>query len=211
MLSLCLIIVLSYLAGSIPTSIIVSKVLRGIDIRDYGSGNPGATNVYRVLGCKPALFVILVDAGKGVLATIVISKIAIDHPLMGYSLTQIVAGVSVILGHVWTIFAGFKGGKGVGTALGAMLGIAPSAALLCLAIWLIIVFTTRIVSVGSLTAAVLFPIIIFSQKAVLKSDISLPLQIFSLAVALLVIITHRSNIKRLIQGREYRFKRVKER
>jgi len=211
MLSLCLIIILSYLAGSIPTSIIVSRVLGGIDIRDYGSGNAGATNVYRVLGWKPALFVILVDAGKGLLATTVISKIAIDHPLMSYSLAQIVAGISVILGHVWTVFAGFRGGKGVGTALGAVVGIAPPAALVCLAIWLIIVFATRIVSIGSLTAAVLFPIIIFSQKAFLRSDIPLPLQIFSLAVALLVIITHRANIKRLIQGREYRFKRVKER
>ena len=125
MIILGVIIVLSYLVGSIPTSIIMSKAVKGIDIRNYGSGNAGGTNVMRVLGWKHGLFVILLDALKGVLAVVVVARlhqgsIPFENatPFDDFTLVQIIAGIAAVIGHIWTIFAGFKGGKGIATALG---------------------------------------------------------------------------------------------
>ena len=139
MFLLATIILLSYLVGSIPTSIIVSKLTKGIDIRDYGSGNAGGTNVMRVLGWKQGLFVIILDALKGVLAVIVIARLHYgsmpftnETPFDDFTLIQIIAGIAAVIGHVWTVFAGFRGGKGIATALGMLLMITTVDMLLLL-------------------------------------------------------------------------------
>lgn len=209
MLSLILIIVLSYLAGSIPTSIIMSKLTRGIDIRDHGSGNAGATNVIRVLGWKIGIVVIIVDVGKGVLATLLISKLRIDPMPISHNLVQIIAGLSAVLGHIWTIFAGFKGGKGVGTAAGMLFSLYPIAGLICLIIFAIVLLTGRYVSVASMTAAISLPIVIFILNKFCNYSISNELLFFAIFMAFLIVFTHRSNIKRLAKGEENRIKKLR--
>ena len=200
MLSLFVIIFLSYLAGSIPTAIIVSKIVMKDDIRNHGSGNAGATNVFRVMGWKPALFVVLVDVGKGVAAVLLIARLALDNPNMSFILVQIFAGMAAIIGHIWTVFAGFRGGKGMGTAFGVLVSLAPWPTLIALVVWLILVFSTRIVSVGSLSAGVVFPVALFLQKRFFDPDVPTPLLVLGVCLGVLVFITHRSNIRRLLKG-----------
>lgn len=208
MLSIIAIIILSYLAGSIPTSIIMSKLTRGIDIRDYGSGNAGATNVIRVLGWKIGIVVIIVDVGKGVLATLLISKLRIDPLPINDNLVQIIAGLSAVLGHIWTIFAGFKGGKGVGTAAGMLFSLYPIAGVICLIIFAIVLLGGRYVSIASMTAAVSLPIVILVLNKFFNYSISNELLYFAIFMAALIVFTHRSNIKRLIKGEESRIKKI---
>ncbi|MDZ7334617.1 MAG: glycerol-3-phosphate 1-O-acyltransferase PlsY [candidate division KSB1 bacterium] len=208
MLSIIVIIVLSYLAGSIPTSIIMSKLTRGIDIRNYGSGNAGATNAIRVLGWKVGIVVILVDVGKGVLATLLISKLRIDPIPFSHNLIQIIAGISAVLGHIWTIFAGFKGGKGVGTAAGMLFSLYPIAGLVCLVIFAVVLLSGRYVSVASMTAAISLPFVIIILNKFFNTQISNELFYFAIFMALLIVFTHRSNIKRLMEGRENRIKKI---
>jgi glycerol-3-phosphate acyltransferase PlsY len=208
MFSLIVIIFLSYLAGSIPTSIIMSKLTRGIDIRDYGSGNAGATNVIRVLGWKIGLIVIIVDVGKGVLATLLISKLRIDPIPISHNLVQIFAGLSAVLGHIWTIFAGFKGGKGVGTAAGMLFSLYPIAGIICLLVFAVVLLGGRYVSVASMTAAISLPIVILILNILLDYYISNELFYFAIFMAALIVFTHRSNIKRLIRGEENRIKKI---
>ncbi len=208
MLSMIVIILLSYLAGSIPTSIIMSKLTRGIDIRDYGSGNAGATNAIRVLGWKVGIIVILVDVGKGVLATLLISKLRIDPIPLSDNLVQIIAGVSAVLGHIWTIFAGFRGGKGVGTAAGMLFSLYPVAGLVCLIIFAVVLLSGRYVSVASMSAAISLPIVIAILNRFFDAHISTELFYFAIFMALLIVFTHRSNIKRLILGQENRIKKL---
>ena len=175
------------------------------DIRNHGSKNAGATNVFRVMGWKPALFVVLVDIGKGIVATLFISQIGGTSVALDETTVRILAGVSAIVGHIWTVFAGFRGGKGVGTAFGVLVGLAPAASLITMVVWLVLVFTTRIVSVGSLAAGGVFPTILFLQRYVLGSEIHGLLLIMAVLLGILIFITHRSNIGRLIRGEENRF------
>jgi glycerol-3-phosphate acyltransferase PlsY len=205
MLSLLIIIVFSYLIGSFPTAILVSQIVMKDDIRNHGSGNAGATNVFRVMGWKPALFVVLVDVGKGIIAVLFISKIGGNTLSLDHILVQILAGLSAIVGHIWTVFAGFRGGKGVGTAFGVLLVLAPWASLCTLVVWLLLVFSTRIVSIGSISAGIVFPGILFLQRYVLDTAIPDALLILGIVLGILVVITHRSNIGRLIRGEENRF------
>jgi glycerol-3-phosphate acyltransferase PlsY len=205
MLSISLILLLSYLAGSIPTAIITSRIIMKDDIRNHGSKNAGATNVFRVMGWKPALIVVLVDVGKGVLATLLISKLRMDAVSLDPVLMKLAAGSAAIVGHVWTVFAGFKGGKGVGTAFGVFLGIAPIPVLITLVVWLAFVFATRIVSVSSLAAAVCLPTALWIQKRFFKPDIPDSIVWITIVLAVLIWFTHRSNIKRLIRGEEHKF------
>ena len=207
MLSMITIIVLSYLAGSIPTSIICSKLFKGIDLRDYGSGNAGGTNAIRVLGWKIGVFVMLVDVGKGVLATLLISQIRIDPVTLTTNIVQIIAGMSAIFGHIWTIFAGFKGGKGVGTAAGMLFSLYPVAGLVCVAVFALVFFATRYVSLSSMSAAVAFPIIVLLFKN--WRGYSGELIYFAVFIAALIVFTHRSNIKRLLKGEENKARRKK--
>ena len=202
MLTIITIIVLSYLAGSIPTSIICSKLFKGIDIRDYGSGNAGGTNAMRVLGWKIGSLVMLIDIGKGIFATLVISQIRIDPVNLSPNLIQIIAGMSAILGHIWTIFAGFKGGKGVGTAAGMLFALYPIAGVVCVAIFATVLLTTRYVSLSSMSAAVAFPVVVLLFKN--WRGYSGELIYFAVFIAILIVFTHRSNIKRLLRGEESR-------
>ncbi|MDQ1351520.1 MAG: acyl phosphate:glycerol-3-phosphate acyltransferase [Acidobacteriota bacterium] len=200
--------ILSYLAGSIPSSIILSKLLCGIDIRDYGSGNAGGTNTIRILGWKIGIVVIMMDIGKGVAATLLISRLRIDPVPLTSDMVQIVAGSCAIIGHIWTVFARFKGGKGVGTGAGMLFSLYPTAGFICLAVFACVLFTVRIVSVSSIAAAVSLPIVTLFMKKYMEYPVSDELLYFSILAALLIVYTHRSNIKRLFKGEEKRFSRI---
>jgi len=205
MLSIFIILILGYLTGSIPTSIIAGKLLGGIDIRKHGSGNPGATNVFRVLGWKAGVVVGLLDLAKGFIATVYISRIAFGEIPVSESLVQILAGLAAVCGHVWSVFAGFRGGKGVLTAAGMFFGLAPGTTFACIMVFCIAAFPTRYVSLGSISAAVTLAVIMSVRKFIMHHEIEMPLLIFTLIISLLIIYTHRSNIKRLINGTENKF------
>ncbi|MBN1541901.1 glycerol-3-phosphate 1-O-acyltransferase PlsY [candidate division KSB1 bacterium] len=207
MIELVVVLAISYLLGSIPTSIIVAKKLRGIDIRQHGSGNAGGTNVFRVLGWKPGLFVMLVDAFKGFIAAYWVSGLAFGTTGMDDSTVQLIAGCAAVFGHIWTLFAGFRGGKGVGTSAGMLLALYPQTLLICLAIFALVFAATRIVSIGSMTAAVAFPVVLSIQRFYFHQPVNSVLYGFSFFAAALILYTHRSNIKRLVSGTENRFKR----
>jgi len=211
MFLLSTIIILSYLIGAIPTSIIVTKAAKRIDIREHGSGNAGGTNVMRVLGWKQGLLVILLDALKGVLAVIVVARLHYGSmpfenatPFDDFTLVQIIAGISAVIGHIWTVFAGFKGGKGIATALGMLLMIVTVDMLIAIGVFILVVTFSRYVSLGSLAGAVAVPVTLIVRENVFNVDIPnyntlLP---FLILVSLLVIFTHRKNVVRLLNGSE---------
>lgn len=202
MLWLFLMVLVCYLVGSFPTSIVTGKVLRGIDIRKFGSGNAGATNVFRVLGWKAGLFVLLVDMAKGFVATIWIYKIALNGVEWQVINLQILAGLSAVFGHIWTVFAGFRGGKGVGTGAGMIVALAPVAVLTGIAVFLVVVALTRYVSLGSILASLSVPLVLLLRKYALNQPVSEQLLLLGSFIPLLIIFTHRSNIKRLLKGEE---------
>ncbi len=213
MINLLFVIVLSYLVGSIPTSIIVSKLVKGVDIRDHGSGNAGGTNTIRLLGWKYGLGVILFDALKGAIAVIFVARlfygdfpVANHTPFDDFTLVQILAGIAAVIGHIWTVFAGFKGGKGIATALGFLLVLVTTDMLLALVVFGIVVYTTRYVSLGSISAAVSLPIIIFIRENIFGVNIPgygtiLP---FVALISLLLVYKHKKNIVRILNGEESR-------
>lgn len=211
MFLLATIIILSYLVGSIPTSIIISKAVKGIDIRNYGSGNAGGTNVMRVLGWKHGVLVIILDALKGAIAVVLVARLHYGvlpfqnvSPFDDFTLVQIIAGISAVVGHIWTVFAGFRGGKGIATALGMLLMIITVDMLIAVGIFLIVVSISRYVSLGSIVSAMAVPLSMIFRENVLHTHIEgyntlLP---FVIGVSLLVIFTHRKNLVRLINGTE---------
>jgi len=211
MFLLAIIVILSYLVGSIPTSIIVTKAARGIDIRQHGSGNAGGTNVMRVLGWKQGLLVILFDVLKGVFTVVVIARLYYGplpfenvSPFDDFTLVQIIAGLSGVIGHIWTIFAKFKGGKGIATALGMLLILVTVDMLIAIGVFVLVVTISRYVSLGSLIGAISIPISLVLRENVFHEHISgyttlLPFIIF---ITLLVIYTHRKNVIRLLNGTE---------
>lgn len=193
--------VIAYLFGSIPTAVIAGKLLKNIDIREHGSGNAGATNVLRVLGWKAGLVVLLIDMFKGFVPVFwITTAIAGNSEYLIYF--QILAAIMAIIGHIWTIFAGFKGGKGVGTAAGVFLGLAPLALSLSLIVFIIIVSITRYVSLGSLAGSLTLAITLTIQKFVLKQYIPDVLLYVGIVIVALIWIAHRENIKRLLTGTE---------
>jgi glycerol-3-phosphate acyltransferase PlsY len=215
MLPVAIIAVLSYLIGSIPTSIIVARMSRGIDIRQHGSGNAGGTNVIRVLGWKLGVFVILIDMAKGLVSTMLIARLMYGSipfenktPFDDFTVVQIIAGCAAIFGHVWTLFAGFRGGKGIATAAGMLIGIAPVEVAVSFGVFAIVLLASHYVSLGSLSAAVAFPLTMFFRQNVFLVEIEgyHTLIFFSIAISLLIIYTHRSNIRRLIRGTENRLR-----
>lgn len=194
-----LLIILAYLIGSIPTSVWVSQYFFGIDIREYGSGNAGATNVYRVLGPKWGTTVMIVDMLKGIVAV----KLALLLPQYADNNTrflnlQLVLGLSAVIGHVFPIWADFRGGKGVATLFGIVLGISPLTALCCSGVFLLVLYLTRFVSLSSIFASMAFPVFILVIFNV-ENDIY---RVFAIAVALMVVLTHQKNIGRLLKGNE---------
>lgn len=186
----------AYLLGSFPTSFLAGRVA-GIDLRQHGSRNLGATNVWRVLGPRYAVPVGLIDVAKGTVAAVVLGSLAGTARWLPFA-----TGFAAILGHVFPVFLGFKGGKGVATAAGVLLGLAPAAVGLSAMAWLTLLLITGYVSVASMTAALVFPVAAW----LLRPDDSL-LVVTGLAVGAFVIYTHRSNIRRLMDGTEARFGR----
>ncbi len=190
-------VTLSYLLGSLPTSYILAKVLKGIDIRGYGSGNVGATNVLRTVGKLPALIALLIDILKGVAAVTLLSTFLYPASLnIDYESFQILLGFSVICGHIWTVFLKFKGGKGVATSAGVLLILCPKAVGIAAIVWLITILITRYVSLSSLLASISLPII----NAVM--GMSVQLVIFTITLCFISTYKHKANITRLINREE---------
>jgi glycerol-3-phosphate acyltransferase PlsY len=212
MINLAIVVLLSYIIGSIPTSIILSKWLHGFDIRTKGSGNAGGTNVFRVLGWKSGVFVMAVDMGKGAIATALISRLFWDPSLPFYNRTpfddftviQMICGGMAIVGHIWTVFAGFKGGKGIATGAGMLIGMAPTEFAISIGVFLLVFWAYKYVSLGSIAGAVAFPLSLFVRHNIFGDEIHSykTLIVFSLSVAILLVYSHRQNIKRLIEGTE---------
>lgn len=194
------VIVLSYLAGSFPTALIMGYILKGVDIRILGSGNMGATNVFRQLGVAAGIVTLLLDMFKGFASAYWISRLGSGDP-MGL---MILAGVSAILGHTFTVFGGFRGGKGVATATGMALAIAPVIVLICALVFILTFLLTGYISVASMLAVSLFGII-HIVLYFLGYDISRWLLIFSIIIPFFIVWTHRSNVKKLRRGEEGRF------
>lgn len=196
--------ILAYLLGSISFSVIISKKMAGFDVREKGSGNAGSTNVLRTVGKKAAIITLICDILKGVVA-ILIALLAgrIIQGLDNALLVQI-AGVFVILGHTFPVFFRFKGGKGIATSLGILLMINWQIGLICLVFALILMILTRRVSIGSIAAAILFPVLVLfiNQNYIVAESTNWSYLIFSIIVAIFVIFNHRSNIKRILNGTE---------
>ncbi len=198
-------IVISYLIGSIPTAYIFGRILKGIDIRKFGSGNVGATNALRVLGRFPALVVLLIDVLKGfIVATLLANYLAFKINFISEELLRIILGLSCIAGHNWTVFLGFKGGKGVATTLGVLLGLSLNIAGLKVILgfliltWVVIFAIVRIVSIASVITAVALPIYIR------VFGLSQALLYLGIVLAIFIILRHISNLKRVFQGKESR-------
>ena len=188
----------AYLLGSVPTAVWWGQIVYGIDVREYGSGNAGATNTFRVLGVKAGIPVLIFDILKGslsVLASFFFSEDFSPVQLVNY---QLALGVAAVMGHIFPIYAGFRGGKGIATLLGIMIAIQYQAALLALSVFLIIFISTRFVSLSSMLAAISFPVIVI---VIFQSRIP-SLVIFSLFIAIMVLLTHQKNIERLLRKQE---------
>lgn len=188
----------SYVLGAIPSSYITARVFRGIDLREHGSRNLGATNLYRVLGWKFAIPVALFDAAKGLVPVLVFAPRASSSQLFG-----LVCGMMAVLGHVYSVFVRFRGGKGVATAAGVMLALTPAALGVSFAVWLVVVGLSGYVSLGSILSAAIFPVAVQlldppDQPAILWLDV---------VVAAAIVWLHRANIGRLLKGTENRFGR----
>lgn len=208
-IQLLLLLLLSYITGSIPTSIILGKIVKGIDIREHGSGNAGGTNVFRVLGWKPALVVVVIDIFKGWLPPAIYATILFQgQPITNIGIVQILCGFATVLGHTYTIFAGFRGGKGIGTLAGMLLALFPIALPLCIIVFIITLILTGYVSLSSILATVALPIILLVLPIFGIQQSTSSLLIFALLVPLFAIFTHRSNIVRLRDGTENRFEKA---
>lgn len=211
MQSLVVIIVLSYLAGSVPASLWISRQFFGVDIRQHGSGNVGATNAFRILGWKAGLLTTLVDAGKGILAAGLIASIRIDDLPAGFgsweveTVVRLIAGVAAVAGHMFPLMAGFRGGKGVNTSAGALIAITPLTIAIAVVVFMVVLLQSRYVSLASISAALAFPTTVAVRKYIFGIEsLDASLLIFGTVMALFIVAAHRTNIKRLVQGTEKR-------
>jgi acyl phosphate:glycerol-3-phosphate acyltransferase len=194
-----LVFIMAYLLGSIPAAVWIGKGFHNIDVREHGSGNAGTTNVIRVLGWKTGIPVLLIDLTKGWLATMlpVFFNLAEPGSVLITNL-QILTGLTAILGHIFPVFAGFRGGKGVATVFGVLLALQPILTICCFGVFLIVLLITGIVSVSSMSAGIAFPVLLFS----IFNTPSLVFKVFSIFIAIALLITHRNNIRRLLKGKE---------
>jgi glycerol-3-phosphate acyltransferase PlsY len=195
-------LILSYLAGSIPSAVWAGRIFHGIDIREHGSGNAGATNTIRVLGWKTGIPVLIFDLAKGWLAASL--PVFLNAAPEGSSLMtslQIACGMTAIIGHVFPVFAGFHGGKGVATTFGVLLALHPVLTLTCAGIFLLVLLISSYVSISSMIAGIMFPVLLMT---VFQTP-SLLLKIFSVIIAVALVVTHKKNIGRLIRGEEKKF------
>lgn len=200
-------LILAYLVGSIPSAVWAGKVFHGIDVREHGSGNAGATNTVRVLGWKTGIPVLIFDIFKGWLAASLPRFLAAapdgSEQIM---VLQIVCGMAAILGHVFPLFAGFRGGKGVATTFGVLLALQPWLTLACAGIFLAVLLISGYVSLGSIISVIMFPVLLLT----VFHTPSLLFRIFAILVAIAVVATHSKNISRLIRGEEKRFLKRKK-
>ncbi len=200
-------LIVSYLIGSMTPSIWIGRIFYNVDVRTKGSKNAGTTNTIRVLGPKAGIIVFIIDVLKGCLAlylsNIFVSSFLYDTPL---EMFNIVSAACVVLGHVFPIYEGFKGGKGVATMLGVLIYLYSEIFWILLLIFIIVFIIWRYISLGSITAAIAFPITYYIYSVYWAKDIDPILFIFAIVVAIFIVITHRNNIKRLAKGEEKKFK-----
>jgi acyl phosphate:glycerol-3-phosphate acyltransferase len=203
-----LLIVFAYLLGSIPSSVWIGRRFYGIDVREHGSGNAGFTNTTRVLGWRAGLPVFLMDILKGYLAVSQLRLFNVYIPgTTDFVNYQLMLGAAAVLGHIFPVYVGFKGGKGVATLLGLLLAIQPQPTLICLGIFMVVFLTTRYVSLSSMIAGFSFPVlIIFVFKTTISSMV-----IFSMIVSILLLLTHQKNIERLLNREESRARIIRRR
>ncbi|MBL7980746.1 MAG: glycerol-3-phosphate 1-O-acyltransferase PlsY [Flavobacteriales bacterium] len=194
-------VLLAYLSGSIPTSVWWGRAFYGVDVREHGSRNAGATNTFRVLGRKAGIPVLLIDVAKGFLPVFLLPKmVGVADGTPGFDWLRVALVVAAVVGHLYPVFAGFKGGKGVATSLGGVLAFHPGAAGVCVAVFLVVFLLSRYVSLSSLFSALSFPLsmaFLFHEDSTVKIG-------FAIALCLLVFYTHRENIGRLLKGQENR-------
>ena len=216
MASLIVILVLSYLAGSIPGSVWVGRAIYGIDVREHGSGDAGATNVFRVLGWKAGMLSACVDLGKGLLAAGLIATIRLDNLPYGYefwhveTMVRAAAGVAAIVGHMFPVWARFRGGKGVNTAAGVLIAMTPVTMGIVLGVFVLVLLVSRYVSLASMSAAATFPTAIAVQKYLFHTEaFDSGVLVFGIVLALGIVVAHRSNIRRLINGTENRIRKFR--
>jgi glycerol-3-phosphate acyltransferase PlsY len=216
MLTLIALLLLSYLAGSIPGSLWVGKWIYGVDLRQHGSGNPGATNAYRVLGWKAGLLSTVIDMGKGLAAAGLIAGLRLD-PLPsflqgedGALLLPLVAGAAAVFGHMFPVWARFKGGKGVNTSAGVLIAITPLNVLIVFITFCLVLWATRFVSLSSIIAATMYPVSLLVQRFVFDAPVDSRLIFFAVLLALAIVLAHHSNIRRLIKGTENRISSYKK-
>lgn len=209
-MNIAILFVLAYLIGAIPTAVWVSKRFYGIDIREHGSGNAGATNTFRILGSKMGGIVMFIDMLKGFLAV----KLSLLSHFGWHSEAivnlQVFLGLAAVLGHIFPIWADFRGGKGIATLFGMILSIQPLVAVSLIGVFMLMLFVTKYVSLSSITASVAFPLLILF----IFREPELSYRIFAIAAALLVVLTHYKNIGRLLNGNESKvamFKKRRER
>jgi glycerol-3-phosphate acyltransferase PlsY len=197
-MNIAVLIVLAYFIGSVPTAVWVSRAIYGIDIREHGSGNAGATNTFRILGAKAGTGVMLVDMMKGFLAV----KLSLLSPYSWSSEAitnlQVFLGLAAVVGHIFPIWAEFRGGKGIATLFGMILSIQPAVAVSLVAVFLFMLFLTRYVSLSSIVASIAFPLLILF----IFREPEVTYKVFAVATACLVVLTHHKNINRLLQGNE---------
>jgi glycerol-3-phosphate acyltransferase PlsY len=204
--TIVVLVIVAYLLGSIPSAVWIGQHFYGIDIRQHGSKNAGATNMLRVLGRRAALPVFVIDFLKGYVA-LTLCNLAEFLPQFqpggeypgGIYILKVGVVVAVVLGHIFPLFAGFKGGKGVATLAGAVMGVAPASVMLCLAVWVAVLLAWHYVSLASMVAGLCFPIFLLLNP---RTNGSVTLIVFSCVVAVLLLITHRKNIARLRAGTE---------
>lgn len=200
-------IILAYLAGAFPSALLAGRLARGIDIRRYGSGNMGATNVFRVLGPRWGIVVAMCDVIKGFAPPFLLVYPASSFSTIDSLYLQIIFGLATVLGHVLTIFAGFRGGKGVLTGLGVLFALLPVEALIAVLVFGVVFAAFRIVSLGSLLATVALCAVLLVEKYVFNFPVRSEMVLTCVFLLVLVLITHRSNIKRLLAGTEPTFKK----
>ncbi|GIV26797.1 MAG: glycerol-3-phosphate acyltransferase [Bacteroidia bacterium] len=197
-MEILLLIIAAYLLGSIPTSVWIGKYFYGIDIREHGSGNAGATNTFRVLGKIPGIIVLIIDILKGSAAVSLAYLFEDTLPSNEFVDIEIGLAIACVFGHIFPVFAGFRGGKGVATLLGATAIITPISCALALVVFLLVLFSSRYVSLSSMSAGVSYPIILH----LIMHNEQRTLTIYSILIAILLIITHRKNIRRLLSKTE---------
>ncbi|MCX6324880.1 MAG: glycerol-3-phosphate 1-O-acyltransferase PlsY [Sphingobacteriales bacterium] len=203
-----LLIIIAYLIGSIPTALMISRHFFGIDIRDYGSGNMGATNTFRVLGSRFGTFVMVCDILKGMWAVSLF--VFLPHYLsneLDRTNFMIGLGLAAVLGHIFPVFAQFKGGKGVATLLGMIIALQPVVAVCCVGVFLVVLYFTRYVSLSSILGAIMLPISVLW----IWNEHEVMYRVFALLVAFMVVLTHQKNIGRILRGVESRVPILKHR